>query len=112
MRLANSILPCKNQGMCNSHFCSKLSRREIFRLPVGLNPFANRLYALLQRFMLLPTVGELGAFCQNPTLCNTQHEYSPPGEDFTWQCYRPLVCLSLQSSCSYIRVEQGEISGI
>ena len=75
--LTFAIFPRTNQGCCNTHFCRQMAGRQVFLMAFDLNPIANCLYALRQRFSMVLFSQFMAEFYGNPSLCNTQQSYLP-----------------------------------
>src|SRR5689334_5093400 len=75
------IFPRLNRCGGNSHFVCKLPKCESFFIPLDLDEVAECLYARRQGFTRLPIGGNMASGHPRLALCNTQQEYSPPGED-------------------------------
>jgi hypothetical protein len=83
VRWINIHKPCplaNGNRVCNTHFKCHMACREIFLRSLGMNPIANRLFVVCQRFRAFYLWLFLPEFDANLPLCNTQQGYSPRGE--------------------------------
>jgi hypothetical protein len=80
VRLAGSILPSSHRSSGNSHFLRKLPKCKAPLKAFNLDQVAKRLYVRGQRLTRASVGGNMTAGHTNCPMCNTQQEYSPPGE--------------------------------